>query len=622
MMREARNPSTARPAPPGGHAYRAALRGLRGSFLMAAFFSAVINLLMLTGPLYMLQVYDRVLGSGSLATLRGLFLIVVILYAFMGVYEFLRARLLARAAVRLDRGLGIAAFRAWLRPGAEAGAALPLRDLETVRGFLSGPAMGAIFDLPWIPLYLGLLFLIHPWLGWLTLAGAGIVMLAALASRRLTRAPQEEAARIEAAARGFAERGRANAELVGAMGMERALAARWDRDHAAALAAGQGASNVSEVTGAFSKSFRMLLQSAMLTAGALLVLRHEMTAGMIIAVSILSGRALAPVDQLIAQWRLIGQASLAHRRLDAFFASRAAEPRRIDLPAPTGEIAATRLTCLAAPAAPGAERARMLNQVGFTLAPGDGLGVIGNSAAGKSTLARLIVGARQPDSGEIRFDGATRDQWDPELLGRAMGYLPQAVELLPGTVRDNIARFDPEARDADVIEAATLAGVHEMILALPEGYATRVGEPGQPLSGGQVQRLGLARAIFGRPRIVVLDEPNSNLDAAGEAALARVIRALRARGATVILMTHRASALAEVNKVMLLAQGSVVTFGERDEVLRGLMRPVPPVAAAGPVTAPQGGLAASLAGPLAHAPQAAPVPERGDAPPRSAQAGE
>ena len=552
---------------------------------MIAFFSAAINILMLTGPLYMLQVYDRVLSSGSLATLRGLFVIVVVLYAFMGVYEFLRARLLARAAVRLDQALAPEAFRIWLRSGTRgtargagggdrANEGMVLRDLDTLRGFLSGPAMGSIFDLPWIPLYLGLLFLIHPWLGWLTLAGAGIVAVAALISRRLAAPPQEDAARIEAEARGFAEQGRRGAEMIGAMGMERRVAARWGRSHRAALARGQGASDVSEVAGAFSKAFRLLLQSTMLTLGALLVLRQEMSAGMIIATSILSGRALAPVDQVIAQWRMIGQASLARRRLATVFAGRVPAGPVTELPAPTGHVVATRLGCLAR--GTGAEPARILSDVSFTLAPGDGLGVIGNSAAGKSTLARLIVGAWTLDAGEIRFDGARIDQWDAEVIGRSIGYLPQTVELLPGTIRDNITRFDPAARDEDMIAAARLAGIHEMILALPEGYDSLVGLPsGQPLSGGQVQRLGLVRAIFGWPRIVVLDEPNSNLDAAGEAALATTIRTLRERGSTVILMTHRTSALAEVNRIMLLANGSVVTQGDRDEVLRGLrLRPV------------------------------------------------
>lgn len=586
-------------------AYRLALCRLRRPVLAAAGFSALLNVLMLTGPLYMLQIYDRVLGSGSLATLKGLFLIVVVLYVFMGLYEFLRARILARAGQRLDADLGEAAMRAWLRAPRAGEPEAPLRDLETLRGFLSGPAMAGIFDAPWIPLYLAILFLIHPLLGWLTLAGAGVVALVAWANRRLTRPHQENFARIEAEARMLADQGRRNGEMVQAMGMEGRIAARWRRVHDAALVAGQRASDTSEVTAAFSRSFRLLLQSAMLTLGAWLVLGHEMTAGMIVASSILSGRALAPVDQIIGQWQAIGRASLAHRGLKRFFAALAADLARVDLPPPSGQITVSRLTRLG-PEREG-ERVQILSQIGFELSPGDGLGVIGNSAAGKSTLARLLVGAWEPDSGEIRLDGATRAQWDPEVLGRAIGYLPQQVELLPGTIRDNITRFDPAARDEDMFAAARLAGMHETILALPEGYATRVGMPGQPLSGGQIQRIGLVRALFGRPRIVVLDEPNSNLDAQGEAALSTAIRTLRADGATVILMTHRTSALAEVNKLMLLANGTALHFGDRDEVLRGLMRRPIPAAVAAAETA--GGLA-SAGGETAE-PPAGPVLTRG-----------
>lgn len=573
--RHATGPGGRGGAAPGGNPYRLTLRRMRPVFLTAAAFSALINLLMLTGPLYMLQVYDRVLNSGSVATLQGIFVIVIILFAFMGFYEFLRSRLLGRAAVRLETELSPAALRAWIRQGGGV-AQTPLRDLATLRGFLSGPAVGAFCDLPWIPLYLGVLFLLHPWLGWLTVAGAAIVALAAWANRRMTQGAMDRAAIRDGEARRLAEHGLRNAGLLRAMGMEGRFAAYWWHRQAAGIAITQQASDISEGMGAFSKTFRMFLQSAMLTLGAFLVLRHEMSAGMIIASSILSGRALAPVDMVIAQWRIIGQAAAAHRALTVFFEGRGAEPERVVLPAPTGAISVRALTCLAPGAAPGSERSRMLSAVSFDLVAGEGLGVIGNSAAGKSTLARALVGSLAPDAGEIRFDGATREQWEPERLGRAIGYLPQTVELLPGTIRDNITRFDPAASDEEMIAAAQRAGVHEMILGLPDGYATQVGTADQPLSGGQVQRLGLARAIFGMPKIVVLDEPNSNLDAAGETALAGAIRALREAGSTVVLMTHRTSALAEMNRILLLNAGQVVRLGKRDEVLRGLMlRPVP-----------------------------------------------
>lgn len=568
---------------PARNPYRQVLRQMRPVFVAAAAFSALINILMLTGPLYMLQVYDRVLSSGSVATLQGLFVIVVVMFTFMGIYEFLRSRLLGRAAVRLETQLGPLALQTWISQGSNSLAA-PLRDLSTLRAFLSGPAVGAFCDLPWIPIYLGVLFLIHPWLGWLTVAGAGVVALAAWVNRRLTYKVMERSAQKDAEARRFAEQGLRSAGLLRAMGMEHRIAAYWWRLQADAIGTGQQGSDVSEGLGAFSKTFRLFLQSAMLSLGALLVLRHEMSAGMIIASSILSGRALGPVDMLIAQWRAIGQAVAAHRGMLAFFEGRGTTAPRLALPAPTGAISVRGVTCLAPGATPGSERARMLSGVSFDLSAGEGLGVIGNSAAGKSTLARVLVGSLTPDAGEIRFDGATRDQWDPERLGRSIGYLPQIVELLPGTIRDNIARFDPEASDDAVIAAARLAGMHDMVLALPDGYATRVGMAEQPLSGGQIQRLGLCRAIFGMPKIVVLDEPNSNLDAAGEAALAEAVRALRAAGSTVILMTHRTSALAEMNRILLLNAGQVVRLGGRDEVLRGLMmQPVSPPPGPAPV---------------------------------------
>ena len=371
--------------------------------------------------------------------------------------------------------------------------------------------------------------------------------------------------------RDFADRGRRNAEAAVAMGMNEALLARWKNMHITTLASGQTGSDPSEILAAGSKSFRMLLQSAILTLGAYLVLQGSISAGMIIASSILSGRVLAPVDQLIGQWRAIGRAGQAHRRIDAVFAQDMPEPERIHLDDPTGQISVKRLTKLGGEKSGGADRKRILSDVSFSLEPGEGLGVIGNSASGKSTLARLLVGAAQADEGEIRLDGATPDQWDPLRLGRAIGYLPQMLEMLPGTIRDNIARFDPEARDEDVIAAAKLTGVHDMILGLPEGYATRLCVPGipSPLSGGQLQRLGLARAVFGMPALVILDEPNSNLDVAGDTALTQTIAALRAAGSVVIVMAHRPSALAAVDKLMILDGGKVKLFGDKQTVLGG-----------------------------------------------------
>ena len=597
----------------GADAWRAIWRQLRPVIVVAMAFSAIVNILMLTGSVYMLQVYDRVLSSGSVQTLVALFAIVVVLHIFLGFFDFLRTRLMARAAVRMDLALGPAAFRAWVAAGVpghaaaadpdgagrEAPTSRPLTDLDVLRSFLSSPAVTGLMDAPWVPIFITVMFLIHPLLGWLTLAGAALVAGIAVTGRLLTRTPIRDAMAGEAAARDFAQTGRQGAETILAMGMLPAVAARWRALQTTALAAGQRGADPSDAFAAGTRAFRLLLQSAILTMGAYLVLANQISAGMIIAASILSGRALAPIDQVVGQWRLIGQAAESRRRLKAFFAGLPPEPQRITLPDPTGRIVATRLTKFA-PGQPRTEASRILAQVSFALEPGDGMGVIGNSAAGKSTLARLIVGAWTPDAGEIRLDGATPQQWDPAALGRHIGYLPQALDLMPGTVRDIIARFDPAAPDPAVIEAARAVGVHEMILALPEGYATRVGQgPGEvPLSGGQRQRLGLARAVFGWPKLVVLDEPNANLDVAGDEALSAAITALRRRGSVVVVMAHRPSAIAAVNKLLILHAGRVAQFGDKDSVLAAANRP------AGNATA----VAAAGSGPAAQQPHPAPQP--------------
>lgn len=572
--------------------YRAAWTRLKPGLITVIGFSAIINVLMLTGSIYMLQVYDRVLSSGSVPTLVGLFTIVVILFAFLGFYDFLRTRMLARTATKLDQALMARAHRAWLLSGVsgtsgESASAQPLRDLEGLRSFISSSAMAGLFDLPFVPLFVVVLFMIHPWIGMLTIAGSAVVIVLTLVNRMMTKGNLQKALAHDNAASDFAETGRRGAEAVIAMGMEPAITRKWQKLHETALAAGQCSSDPGEVLSAFSKAFRMLLQSAILTIGAFLVLRGEITPGMIIAASILSGRAMAPVDQAVGQLSGINKAMVSHRRLAAFFQDLPPDAQTTDLPAPTGQITLQGLTQLA-PGQTGADRKRLLSQVSFALEPGDGLGVIGNSASGKSTLARLLVGAWTPDMGEIRFNGATRDQWDPTVLGRHIGYMPQALSLLPGTIRDNIARFCDNATDADVMAAAKLAGVHEMILGLPEGYQSHVGGMNGPatLSGGQVQRVGLARAVYGSPAMVVLDEPNANLDTAGDEALTRAIRALRHAGTTVIVMTHRPSAIAAVNKVLMLQGGKVAEFGDKEKILSKVLeasaRKPGPLAAQGP----------------------------------------
>lgn len=555
--------------------YRNALKQLRRTFVFVGFFSAILNLLMLTGPIYMLQVYDRVLSSGSVATLQGLFMIVVILYAFLGIYEFLRTRLLSRASYRLDQAVGSKALGFWMTAGLHQDAGRdgynPVRDLDMVRSFLSSPAILGLFDLPWIPIFLAVVFFIHPWLGWLTLLGAGIVVLAAVFNRLTTQGPISEAMSRDAEERFFVERAKRNAEPIQALGMQDRILSRWQALHNSALARSQKGGDRSEGFTAFSKSFRLLLQSALLTVGAYLALQQQISPGMIIAASIIAGRALAPVDQVIGQWRAIGRSVEAHRRLQEALDTIPPEKVHMDLPAPKGNLKVINLTKLTPKNSMVSDRPRILDRVSFELSPGDALGVVGNSAAGKSSLARLLTGVWEPEGGEIRLDGATLDQWHPHDLGRYIGYLPQRVEMLPGTIAENIARFDPEAQDKDIIDAAKLAGIHDMVLRMPDGYATSIGNAEQPLSGGQTQRLGLARALFGGPKLVILDEPNSNLDADGDDALADAITRLRERETTVIVMAHRPSVIVAVNKILILSKGRMVKFGSKKDIISAAM---------------------------------------------------
>lgn len=558
--------------------YRAALRGLRGSFAWVALFSAGVNILMLTGPLFMLQVYDRVLSSGSVPTLIGLFAIVVVLFAFLGFYDYLRVRLMSRAGYRLDNELGDHGFRHWMATGLTANPAhrRPLNDLAVIRGFLSSPAMLGLFDIPWVPFYLLVVFIVHPWLGVLTLFGALVVTGIALLGQRLTDTSYRQAMGMDAAESFFVEQSYRNAEAVLALGMGGRVLNRWRRMHDEGLSLGQSGGDRSEELAAISKAFRMLMQSAMLALGAYLAIGQQISAGMIVATSIIGGRALAPIDQVIGQWRSVVRAREAHKRLTEVLAGPGMQPPPVALPAPEGNLAVRNLTKIAPGQQSRGERPPILTDVSFALSPGDALGVIGPSASGKSTLARLLVGAWTPDAGEVRLDGATPDQWDRDLLGRHIGYLPQDLELLAGTIRDNISRFDPEAADDAVIAAAKLAGVHEMVLALPKGYGTELGHGVQPLSGGQIQRIGLARALYGNPRLIILDEPNSNLDATGDEALSRAIQAMREAGSVLVVMAHRPSAIAAVNKLLVLQNGQVVQFGDRDAVLAQATRPALP----------------------------------------------
>lgn len=559
---------------PEKNALKDGLRRMRGAFVFVALFSALVNLLMLTGPLFMLQVYDRVLASRSVPTLVVLLAVVIGAFALLGLFDLMRHRILSRSAHALDSDVAPAAFRSWIVRSMAPGTPgyRPLNDLSTIRGFLCSPTVLALFDLPWFPFYIGVVFLLHVKLGLLAMAGAVVVILLALLNEAVTRRATADAAKGEIAENRFSDQTHGNAESVLAMGMVSNATRSWRGLRDRALSDMQRASERSETITATSKAFRLLLQSCILALGAYLAIGQEITPGTIVAASIIAGRALAPIDQTIGGWKMIKRARMARTRLGDYVkteGARAANP--VQLPPPQGNILLRNVTKFA-PSGKTGEGRPILSDVSFDLKPGQGLGVIGPSASGKSTLARLLVGLWMPDRGSVRIDGATFDQWSPEQIGPHIGYLPQQVSLVPGTIGENIARFDPEASHEDIVTAARLARVHEMILGFPDGYETSTDSAISPLTGGQLQRIGLARAAFRSPALVVLDEPNSNLDAEGDAALAEMIHTLRAGGTTVVVMAHRPSAIAAVDTVMVLANGTVADFGEKTDVLRKATR--------------------------------------------------
>jgi ATP-binding cassette subfamily C protein len=543
----------------------------RGLFAAVALFSVFVNLLMLTGPLFMLQVYDRVLGSRSQETLAALFALVVFLFLMMGLLDLARGRIMTRLAARfqaaLDRRVFTAALaRAALVPGDPA-AASGLRDLEAIRALLAAPVFLALFDAPWAPIFLAAVFIFHPWLGWTAVAGGLVLVLVTALNQATTRRAVLAANAASVRAERMADQLRDEADLVQSMGMRGASFERWSTARGAALAAAVAASDQSGVYSIFSRTFRLFLQSAMLAVGALLVLKGELTPGAMIASSILMGRALAPLEQAVAGWTLVQRAQEAWSRLAALLAAAPPEAPRTVLPRPRAVLEANQLTVVP----PGQSQAA-LRMVSFRLEPGQALGVIGPSGAGKSTLARALTGVWRPAGGWIRLDGATLDQYDPDVLGAHVGYLPQRVTLFDGTIAENIARLAPAPNDAAVVAAAQRAAAHQMILDLPDGYDTRVSQAGGRLSGGQIQRIGLARALYGAPVILVLDEPNSNLDNDGSMALNAAIRAVKAEGGSVLIMAHRPAAIQECDQLLLLDGGVRRAYGPRDEVLRAMVK--------------------------------------------------
>jgi PrtD family type I secretion system ABC transporter len=555
---------------PGDGELRGALAANRAAFVGLALASGLQNLLMLVGPLFMLQVYDRVLPSRSVPTLVGLGLLALLLFALFGVMDALRARILTRIARAWHEQIGDRIFDAVLqsalRTGNIANGIQPLRDLETLRSFMSGAALTALFDLPWMPLYVGVCFLFHPWMGIAVLAGALLLCLLTLLTEIMTRAPTARLVTVAGARQGVAETALRNAVVVHALGLRGRMANRWAGEGDAVLEAQQRLSDVSSGFGSLSRAFRTALQSAVLGLGAYLVIQQEATAGVMLAATILSVRALAPVELAIANWRGFLAARQSWQRLADLFAENPPPPARTPLAPPSSLLRVTALSLL-----PPGGQAAVLHEASFTLQAGTVLAVVGPSGSGKSSLARALVGAWTPARGTIRLDGAAIAQWDSDELGQHIGYLPQDVTLFPGSVAQNIARFADDV-DADRMrKAARDAGVHDLVLRMPQGYETQVGDGGALLSGGQRQRIGLARALYGDPFLVVLDEPNANLDGEGEAALGAAIAGVRARKGIVVLIAHRATVLRNTDFLLILNEGRVQGFGPTATLLPRVM---------------------------------------------------
>jgi len=542
----------------------AALTAYKRAFFNIGLFSAVINLLMLAPALYMLQVYDRVLASGNEMTLLMLTLMILGLFGLMGALEWVRSQVVIRLGTQMDMRLNQrvydAAFEAQLSTGSPA-AGQALNDLTSLRQFATGNALFAFFDAPWFPVYLWVIFMFSPWLGLLALGGAVLLMLLAWLNQRVSQGPLKAASELSVEATQQASAHLRNAEAIEAMGMLGTLRGHWLAQHTAFLAQQNLASEKTASVGAWSKGVRLALQSLVLGLGALLAVQGQITAGMMIAGSILMGRVLSPIDQLIGVWKQWTSARLAYQRLESLLQAHPARPPRMALPVPRGELAVEQLSA----SAPGTRRATLSN-LSFTLPAGQVLGVIGPSGCGKSTLARLLVGVWQPLAGKVRLDGAQLSQWDKQQLGPHLGYLPQDIQLFAGTIAQNIARFAQV--DADkVLAAAQMAGVHSLILQMPEGYDTRLGDGGAGLSGGQKQRIGLARALYGLPALIVLDEPNANLDEAGEQALLQAIAQLKQLKRTLILITHKPNVLTLTDQLLILREGQLQAFGPTAKVL-------------------------------------------------------
>ena len=548
----------------------------RRIFWGLAAFSGLSNILMLTGSFFMLQVYDRVLPGRSVATLIALLVLALALYVLQAGLDLVRNRISVRVGRYLDETLGLRVFDAMVRlplkMRGDGDGMQPLRDLDQVRSFLASGGPAALFDLPWMPVYLGICFLFHFWIGVTALIGASVLVAITILTEIRTRGPTKAFARFAISRSSLAAEGRRNAEVLQAMGMRRQAALRWREANQKYLAAHEAASDVASGLGGMSKAFRAILQSLVLAVGAYLVINQESTAGIIIAGSILTARALAPVELAIANWKGFVGARQSGHRLDQLLKLLPKEEEPLSLPPPTEALVVDRIQVTA----PGSEKL-ILNDVLFKLRSGEGLGIIGPSGSGKSSLARALVGVWPQLRGRIKLDNASLEQWSSEALGRHIGYLPQDVELFNGSIAVNIARFDPTATPAAVLEAARAAGAHDLILSFADGYGTKVGEGGMALSAGQRQRIGLARAFYGNPFLVVLDEPSSNLDSDSEDALTEAILSVRRRGGIVVVIAHRPKALDGVDRVLVFAEGKVQSFGPKEDVFRKVLRTPAPL---------------------------------------------
>lgn len=558
---------------PGPDELRAARKKGQKLLLWSFVFSIFVNLLMLAGPLYMLQVYDRVLSSRSVETLVGLSVLITGLYGLMAMLDYSRGRIMARVGARFQTALDARVFDASLQTSNgsrdQVKSTTAMRDLDGVQTLFVSPVLLAFMDLPWTPLFIAAIFLFHPMLGWLAVTGGTVLVVLALFNHVITTEKVRKAQIATQASHAFSDAARAGSEVVLTQGLQNSMRSRWIRYRNDALAKSIGANDWTGSFASLTKSFRLFLQSAMLGLGAYFVLQGELTAGAMIAGSILLGRALAPIEQALGQWPVMQRARSGWVALGRYLATVPPTQKRTDLPPPTALLTVTGMTLV-----PPGSKVPTLRAINFTLQPGQALGVIGPSGSGKSTLARALLGYWPLAAGEVRLGGATLEQYDPDRLGHYIGYLPQSVVLFDGTLTENIARMALNPDTKAVMKASKSANVHDIITNLPEGYDTMLSGANNQLSGGQRQRVALARALYGDPVLLVLDEPNSALDADGSSALNKVVRDFKASDKAVIIMTHRPQAIAECDLLMVIEKGIVVAFGPRDEVMKKTLKNV------------------------------------------------